>query len=200
FEVAERVLADGTVRTPLDDDDVRGVAARLREAGVESVAVCLLHAHLYPAHEQRLGEILREELRGIPVSLSSEILREQQEYERTATTVVNAYVRPLMARYVDELREGLGNARLTLMQSSGGGSIAWLDEAGALNVGPRSAGAAPGPACYGLGGEVPTVTDANVALGYIPEGPIADGGIEISRDRAEASLARIGAPARGVHD
>ena len=92
FEVAERMLADGTVRTPLDEDEARAVAARLRDAGVESVAVCLLHAHLHPAHEQRLGEILREELPGIPVSLSSEILREQQEYERTATTVVNAYV------------------------------------------------------------------------------------------------------------
>jgi 5-oxoprolinase (ATP-hydrolysing)/N-methylhydantoinase A len=298
FEVAERVLADGTVSTPLEDGDARAVAAQLRDAGVESVAVCLLHAHLHPAHEQRLGAILREELPGIPVSLSSEILREQQEYERTATTVVNAYVRPLMARYVDELRRGLGDAELTIMQSSGGvmsaeaaaerpvyalesgpaagvvaaralaealghanaiafdmggttakasliengrvsrsqeyevgaslssgsrllrgsgeliriptidiaevgaggGSIAWLDEAGALNVGPRSAGASPGPACYGLGGEEPTVTDANVALGYIPEGRIADGGIEISRDRAEAALARIGAPARGVHD
>jgi 5-oxoprolinase (ATP-hydrolysing) len=298
FEVAERVLADGTVERPLDDDDARAVAARLREAGVESVAVCLLHSHLYPAHEQRLGAILREELPGIPVSLSAEILREQQEYERTATTVVNAYVRPLMARYVEELRRGLGEAELTIMQSSGGvmsaedagkrpvyalesgpaagvvaaralaqalghenaiafdmggttakaslieggrvsrsqeyevgaslsagsrllrgsgeliriptidiaevgaggGSIAWLDEAGALNVGPRSAGASPGPACYGLGGEQPTVTDANVALGYIPEGKIADGGIEISRARAEAALARLGAPARGVHD
>jgi 5-oxoprolinase (ATP-hydrolysing)/N-methylhydantoinase A len=298
FEVAERVLADGTVRIPLDDADARAVAGQLRDAGVESVAVCLLHAHLHPAHEQRLGAILREELPEIPVSLSSEILREQQEYERTATTVVNAYVRPLMARYVDELRRGLGDAALTIMQSSGGvmsaeaaaerpvyalesgpaagvvaaralaealghanaiafdmggttakasliengrvsrsqeyevgaslssgsrllrgsgeliriptidiaevgaggGSIAWLDEAGALSVGPRSAGAFPGPACYGLGGEAPTVTDANVALGYIPEGRIADGGIEISRDRAEAALARIGAPARGVHD
>ena len=298
FEVAERVLADGTVRTALNEADARAVAARLREAGVESVAVCLLHAHLYPAHEQLLGAILREELREIPVSLSSAILREQQEYERTATTVVNAYVRPLMAQYVDELRCGLGSAELTIMQSSGGvmsaadaaerpvyalesgpaagvvaaralaealghpnaiafdmggttakasliengrvsrsleyevgaslsagsrllrgsgeliriptidiaevgaggGSIAWLDDAGALNVGPRSAGALPGPACYGLGGEDPTVTDANVALGYIPEGRIADGGIEISRARAEAALARITAPARGVHD
>jgi N-methylhydantoinase A/oxoprolinase/acetone carboxylase beta subunit len=298
FEVAERVLADGTVRTPLDETDARAAAARLREAGVESIAVCLLHAHLYPAHEQLLGAILREELREIPVSLSSEILREQQEYERTATTVVNAYVRPLMALYVDELRRGLGDAQLTIMQSSGGvmsaadaaerpvyalesgpaagvvaaralgealghpnaiafdmggttakasliengrvsrsqeyevgaslsagsrllrgsgeliriptidiaevgaggGSIAWLDDAGTLNVGPRSAGASPGPACYGRGGEDPTVTDANVALGYIPEGRIADGGIEISRARAEAALARIAAPAQGVHD
>src|SRR5205823_3047714 len=120
FEVAERMLVDGTVRKPLDESDARAVAARLREARVESVAVCLLHAHVHPAHERRLGEILREELPGVPVSLSSEILREQQEYERTATTVVNAYVRPLMARYVDDLRQGLGNARLAMMQSSGG--------------------------------------------------------------------------------
>jgi 5-oxoprolinase (ATP-hydrolysing)/N-methylhydantoinase A len=298
FEIAERVLADGTVRMPLADADAHAVAERLREAGVESVAVCLLHAHLYPAHERRLGEILRSELPGVPVSLSSEILREQQEYERTATTVVNAYVRPLMARYVDELRRNLGDAQLTIMQSSGGvmsaedaaerpvyalesgpaagvvaalalaralghenaiafdmggttakaslieggrvsrsheyevgaslsagsrllrgsgeliriptidiaevgaggGSIAWLDEAGALNVGPRSAGAVPGPACYGLGGEEPTVTDANVVLGYIPSGTIGDGAIEVSRERAEAALKRLGAPARGVHD
>ena len=114
--------ADGTVLKPLDEDDARALAARLREAGAESVAVCLLHAHLYPEHERRLGEILREELPGIPVSLSSEILREQQEYERTATTVVNAYVRPLMARYVADLQRGLGDAAtpLTIMQSSGG--------------------------------------------------------------------------------
>ncbi len=298
FEVAERVLADGTVRTALDETDARAVAGRLREAGVESVAVCLLHSYLYPTHEERLGAILREELPGVPVSLSSEILREQQEYERTATTVVNAYVRPLMARYIDDLRSGLGDAALTIMQSSGGvmsagdaaerpvyalesgpaagvvaaralaqalghanaiafdmggttakasliengrvsrsqeyevgaslsagsrllrgsgeliriptidiaevgaggGSIASFDEAGGLDVGPRSAGATPGPACYGLGGVEPTVTDANVALGYIPEGAIADGGIEISRARAEEALARLGVPARGVHD
>ena len=91
---------------PLDEDEARRVAARLREASVEAIAVCLLHAHLHPAHERRLGEILREELPGIPISLSSEILREQQEYERTATTVVNAYVRPLMGRYVDDIRAG----------------------------------------------------------------------------------------------
>jgi 5-oxoprolinase (ATP-hydrolysing) len=298
FEVAERVLADGTVQAALEDADVRAVAERLREAKVESVAVCLLHAHLYPEHERRLGAILRDELPGVPVSLSSEILREQQEYERTATTVVNAYVRPLMARYVDDLRSGLGDADLTIMQSSGGvmsaedaadrpvyalesgpaagvvaaralaqslghanaiafdmggttakaslieggrvsrsqeyevgaslsagsrllrgsgeliriptidiaevgaggGSIASVDGAGGVNVGPRSAGASPGPACYGLGGTEPTVTDANVALGYIPEGPIADGGIEISCARAEEALARAGIPARGVHD
>ena len=120
FEVAERVLADGTVRTPLDDADARALAAQLRDAASSrSRSACCTRISI-PAHEQRLGAILREELPGIPVSLSSEILREQQEYERTATTVVNAYVRPLMARYVDELRRGLGEAELTIMQSSGG--------------------------------------------------------------------------------
>ena len=107
FEVAERMAADGTVLVALDDADARRVAARLREAKVEAVAVCLLHAHLHPEHEERLGEILRDELPGIPISLSSEILREEQEYERTATTVVNAYVRPLMSGYVGDIRSGL---------------------------------------------------------------------------------------------
>ena len=118
------MAADGTVVKPLDEDEARALAARLARAGVEAVAVCLLHAHLHPAHEQRLGEILRAELPGIPVSLSSEVTREQQEYERTATTVVNAYVAPLMGRYVADLRGGLDAAGvaapLTVLQSSGG--------------------------------------------------------------------------------
>jgi N-methylhydantoinase A len=309
YEVAERVTADGTVLRPLDPGEVRQVAARLREDGVESVAVCLLHSYAFPAHEEELGAILRDELPGIAVSLSSEILREQREYERSATTVVNAYVRPLMARYVRDIRNGLDRAGieapLTIMQSSGGvmtaedavrrpvlalesgpaagvvaalgiaerlgfpnaiafdmggttakasliergavsrgreyevggslsagsrlmrgagellriptidiaevgaggGSLAWLDPAGGLQVGPRSAGAAPGPACYGRGGVEPAVTDANVFLGYMPEGPVADGQIVISRALAEEALARVAEPlglstreaAEGIH-
>ena len=295
FEVRERMAADGEVLMPLDDADARGVAAMLREAAVESVAVCLLHAYLYPEHEERLGAILREELPGVTVSLSSEILREQREYERTATTVVNAYVRPLMERYVGAIRTGLDaagiEAPLTLMQSSGGvmtaedatarpvlalesgpaagvvaaleiarrlghanaiafdmggttakasliergavsrgreyevggslsagsrlmrgsgellriptidiaevgaggGSIAWLDTAGGLQVGPRSAGADPGPACYGRGGTQPTVTDANVFLGFVPEGPLADGEIDVDRSLAAGALEPLAA-------
>ena len=104
FEVAERMSPTARSSAPLDEAEARAIAARLRDAGVEAVAVCLLHAHLHPAHERRLGEIVREELPGVPVSLSREVLREQQEYERTATTVVNAYVRPLMARYLADLR------------------------------------------------------------------------------------------------
>ena len=294
---------------PLDDDEVRAVAGRLRELGVESVAVCLLHAHRHPEHERRVGEILREELPGLPVSLSSEILREQQEYERSATTVVNAYVRPLMERYIDAIRTGLDarglEAPLTIMQSSGGvmtadaaarrpvfalesgpaagvvaalslaqglgienaiafdmggttakaslveagrvsrsreyevgaslsagsrllrgsgeliriptidiaevgaggGSVAWLDAGGALHVGPRSAGAAPGPACYGNGGTEPTVTDANVVLGYIPTGRLASGDLTVDAELAAGALApladSLGLPAvevaRGIH-
>jgi N-methylhydantoinase A len=309
YEVDERVHADGTVQRPLDPDEARAIAARLRADGVESVAVCLLHSYAYPAHEQLLGEILRAELPGVTVSLSSEILREQREYERSATTVVNAYVRPLMGRYVADIRRGLEraglSAPLTIMQSSGGvmsaedavlrpvlalesgpaagviaalgiaqrlgfanaiafdmggttakasliengavsrgreyevggslsagsrlmrgagellriptidiaevgaggGSIAWVDPGGGLQVGPRSAGAAPGPACYGRGGEAPTVTDANVFLGLMPEGSIADGQITISRTLAEQALRRVAEPlglstleaAHGIH-
>ena len=310
FEITERVTAAGEVLRALDDDEARVLARRLREARPEAIAVCLLHSHVHPVHERRLGEILREELPGIPVSLSSEILREQQEYERTATTVVNAYVRPLMGRYVGDIRSGLDaagiDAPLTIMQSSGGlmtaedaaarpvyalesgpaagvvaslglaralghenvitfdmggttakaslieggrvsrsleyevgaslsagsrllrgsgeliriptidiaevgaggGSIAWLDPAGGLHVGPRSAGAAPGPACYGLGGTEPTVTDADVVLGHIPTGPLAGGDLSISAALAEQAVAglaeRLGLStieaARGIHD
>ncbi len=310
FEIAERMAADGRVVKPLDEGEARALAGRLAATGVEAVAVCLLHAHLYPTHEERLGAILRAALPGIPVSLSSEVSREQQEYERTATTVVNAYIAPLMGRYVADLRDGLDAAGvaapLTVLQSSGGtmtaedaaarpvyalesgpaagvvaalalaaalghenaiafdlggttakasliqdgrlslsqeyevgaalsagsrllrgsgeliriptidiaevgaggGSIAWLDEAGGLHVGPRSAGAAPGPACYGLGGTEPTVTDANVVLGYIAPGPLASGALTVSRELAEQAVAGLAArlglstleTARGIHE
>jgi N-methylhydantoinase A len=309
FELDERVLADGSVVRAAEPAAIRAIAAALREAQVESVAVCLLHSYRYPAHEQLVGEILRAELPGLAVSLSSEILREQREYERSATTVVNAYVRPLMGRYLADIRAGLDGAGieapLTIMQSSGGvmtsqdaaqrpvlalesgpaagvvaalamatrlgfanaiafdmggttakaslieagaiargreyevggslssgtrlmrgsgellriptidiaevgaggGSIAWLDPAGGLQVGPRSAGASPGPACYGLGGSEATVTDANVLLGYIPIGPLASGDLAVSRAPAEQALGRLAASlalsleqaAAGVH-
>ena len=125
FELTERMAADGTVVQPLDDAEVRELADRLRALGIDSIAVCFLHSYLYPEHEQRVGAILAEELTGATVSLSSEILREQREYERSATTVVNAYVRPLMATYIDRIRTGLDEigleeAPLQIMQSSGG--------------------------------------------------------------------------------
>jgi len=297
FELAERTAADGTVLLPLDEAEVRRLAGRLRELGIDSIAVCFLHSYLYPEHEERVGVIFAEELPAATISLSSEILREQREYERSATTVVNAYVRPLMASYIDRIRTGLDGigleeAPLQIMQSSGGvmtsddakvrpvfalesgpaagvvaalgmsqrlglenliafdmggttakasliengaiargreyevggsisagsrlirgagellriptidiaevgaggGSIAWLDPAGGLQVGPKSAGADPGPACYGRGGVEPTVTDANVVLGTIPAGPVADGQITISRELAETAIARVAEP------
>src|SRR4051812_45943595 len=124
FEVAERMAADGTVVRALDDGEVRVLAGRLRELGIDSVAVCFLHSYLYPEHEERVGEILAEELPGATISLSSEILREQREYERSATTAVNAYVRPLMSSYIDPIRTGLDgigiDGPLQIMQSSGG--------------------------------------------------------------------------------
>ena len=125
FEIDERVSADGTIVRAVDQGEVRLLAGRLRAAGIDSVAVCFLHAYLYPDHEREVAAILADELPEASVSISSEILREQREYERSATTVVNAYVRPLMASYLDRIRTGLDGiglqaAPLQIMQSSGG--------------------------------------------------------------------------------
>jgi N-methylhydantoinase A len=259
FEAPERISVDGEVLRGLDEVAVRRIAGRLRELGVESVAVCLLHAWANPIHERRIGELLTEALPGALVSLSSEIMPEFREYERSMTTVLNAYVRPHVGRYLESLgrelgedgRNGRGPTRLLIMQSNGGvtgaataatraiqtvlsgpaggvvgaarvaaeagfadlisidvggtsadvclvrgapglttraeigefalnlpvldissigaggGSIARVEQ-GRLRVGPESAGAAPGPVCYGQGGTEPTVTDAHLALGRIP--------------------------------
>ena len=242
FEVRERISADGAVVTPLDEASLAEVVERVAAAGVESVAVCLLFSFLRPEHEQRVGAALRRRLPGVHISLSSDILPEYREYERTATTVINASVAPLMERYLSRLAGQLAPRRLAVMQSNGGvisaalagaqaartalsgpaggvvgarfvaaaagpdgagyadlitfdmggtstdvalwaggspagrapttteghiaglplrlplidihtvgaggGSLAWLDAGGALQVGPQSAGAWPGPACY----------------------------------------------------
>ena len=310
FVIGERMLADGTALRPVDEAEVAQVAARLREEQVEAVAVCLLHAHKHPAHEEQVARILRHELPGVHVVLSSEVLREQNEYERSATTALNAYVIPIMGSYVRDLVDGLEgigvDAPVLIMQSSGGamtaadaarrpvyalesgpaagvvaaqglarelginnaisfdmggttakaslieegrvtlsreyevgadlsvgtrllrgsgellrvptidiaevgaggGSIAWVDSAGGLQVGPRSSGAVPGPACYGLGGDDPTVTDANVVLGYVRSGPLAGDAVSISPGLARRALETLAGPlgipldeaARGVHD
>ena len=297
FEVDERIAANGEILLPLDAATLAPIKQKLVAENVESVAVCFLHAYAFPAHEQMVGEYLRRELPDIQVSLSSEVLRERKEYERSATTVVNAYVRPVMRRYLDALHTGLHaqtiDAPLLIMQSaggltpaadaalrpvfvlesgpaagvfaaahtarqlgianvitldiggttakaslieegriaytpeyevgaslshgnrlvggggdrirapsidiaevgSGGGSIAFLDRAGGLRVGPRSAGAVPGPACYQRGGSEPTVTDANVVLGYICPGRLADGEITVDLEAARRAIHdRIAAP------
>lgn len=262
FEVAERILHDGTVRKPLTEAALRELAGAL--ANAESVAVCLLHSYANAEHEARIGKVLREA--GLRVSLSSEILPEYREYERASTTVVNAYVSPLMAGYIDRLSSGLQGTRLRIFQSNGGsigaaeasrqavrtilsgpagglvgaaaaakslgierfisfdmggtstdvslydgaagytteaepagfpvrvpmldiytvgaggGSIAYFDDAGALRVGPQSAGASPGPVCYGTGEHL-TVTDANLLLGRIDPETFLDGAMPLDVDR-----------------
>ncbi|MBL4800271.1 MAG: hydantoinase/oxoprolinase family protein [Emcibacter sp.] len=258
IEIPERLDAQGHIIRELDEDNLRRQLETLKKEKVEAVTVCLINSFANNAHEQRVGKIIREEMPDIPVSLSSDILPEKQEYERALTTVANSAVRPTVARYVQNLRNELraqnmtgqinllrsdgglmssekseelpvallmsgpaggvsgalwiaghagynnlltldmggtstdvslienGTARvtrdtvvgdLTVRTSSldiktvgaGGGSIAHVPElTGALRVGPESAGAVPGPACYGSGGDKPTVTDANVVLGYLP--------------------------------
>jgi N-methylhydantoinase A len=274
-EVGERVGPDGSVLAPLDLGEVPEIIERFRRERVESVAVCLLHAYANPAHEQALRQALAAHFPY--VSVSSEINAEFREYERTCTTVLNAAVMPLAARYVDDLvarltastgavplhllhsaggmmSVGAARARpLTMAMSgpaagvaaaaylartldlpralafdmggtttdvclvtdgvpetarqrklgdypvrlpavavesigAGGGSIAWIDATGALKVGPRSAGAVPGPACYGLGGTEPTVSDANLILGYLNPERIYGGSIRLDRARAERAL------------
>ena len=310
FELTERISASGEVLTPLSESELWKLKEELEKEEVESVAVCTLHAYAFPQHENAVGDFLRAQLPDVPVSLSSEVLPERKEYERTATTVVNAYVRPVMQRYLNAMRSGLQDmgieGPLLMMQSaggltpesdaarlpvfvlesgpaagvlaagftaqrlgtdnlitldmggttakasmiedgavayspeyevgasvsagnrlvggggelirapsidiaevgSGGGSIAYLDGAGGLHVGPRSAGAVPGPVCYQRGGTEPTVTDANVVLGYIRPGELADGEVRIDIEAAQRTIYdHIAAPlgmdllqaAEGIH-
>ncbi len=279
FVVRERCGPEG-VLTPLDEESVRDAASRMRAAGVESVAVCLLFSFLHPAHERRVGEILADLLPEIPITLSSEVLPESREYERTSTTVADAYLTPRLSSYLHSLAAGarrVGLAPPLVMQSSGGvvelevaaahaaacvlsgpaggvvggayvaglsgvhdlltfdmggtstdvatvldgrvqttteaviagvplqlpmvdvhtvsaggGSIAWADEGGALRVGPESAGAEPGPAAYQRGGELPTVTDANLHLGYLPDGARLGGDVTLAATAARDALERLG--------
>ena len=311
LEVEERIDTNGNVRVPLDEGDVVEAAERLRDAGVQSVAVALINAFANPVHERRVREILEGTLDGAYISVSSELCPEFREFERTSTAAAAAYVGPLFHRYVDRLAELIGSEidpapRLYIMQSSGGmvsavtavtrphvtiesgpaagvvataelgqrlglgnlisfdmggttakaclvrdgtpemvnmlevggeasgffgvritglpikapsidlvecsaggGSIAWVDVAGLLKVGPESAGAVPGPACYATGGIRPTVTDAHVALGRISAATRLGGEMEIRPELAteviRAELAsRIGLPvdeaAQGVLD
>ncbi|WP_122089206.1 hydantoinase/oxoprolinase family protein [Halalkalicoccus subterraneus] len=270
----------GEVTEPLDEDAVREAVAELDAAGVESVTVALLNSYLNPAHEERVREIVAEKAPGLPVSISSDIVPEYGEYERTLTTVINDYARPTVIEYLDGLDESLAAAGSTatmnvvrsdggLMSSeaakgrpvelalsgpsggvvgaatiasekgvpdvltldmggtstdvslvedgtpetarqtkvgyrefksrsvdvntvgAGGGSIARVQLSGSLQVGPESAGADPGPACYGQGGEEPTVTDANVVLGRIPPTVQLGGRMELDREAARDAVATI---------
>jgi N-methylhydantoinase A len=288
LEVDERVGPGGEVRRPLDRESARAAIERLKALGCESVAVCLLHSYANAEHELAVGELAESEFPF--VSLSCRVLPELKEYERTATTVVDAYVKPVVSRYLDNLRANLSaagvKAPLLVMQSSGGifsdraaaaspvriiesgpaagviaaaaagraaglenliafdmggttakasivergaialsaeyevggglnqgsrlikgnghlirvpaidvaevgaggGSLAWIDAGGVLRVGPESAGAVPGPACYGRGGDRPTVTDANLVLGYLNPGYLVGGELRLDAAHAERAL------------
>jgi N-methylhydantoinase A len=288
LEVDERLYATGEVLKPLDETSASETIGALKTAGVESVAVCLLHSYANPVHEERLGQLLHQQFPEAYVSLSHEILREFREYERTSTTVLNSYVGPLVSRYLVSLERMLADSGfggtfrvmqsnggvmsaetakkipVTMMESgpvagviaaayvgelldchhvisfdmggttaktslikdfhpevtssyyvggyvsghpmmlpvvdivevgNGGGSIAWIDPAGGIKIGPQSAGASPGPACYGQGGAEPTVTDANLIVGRIDPAYFLGSGIRLQREQAaEAITERIGKP------
>ena len=285
-EIKGRIDAAGKEIRPLDEADARAQLTKLKEQGVEAVTIALMNAYLNGSHERRVAELAAEILPGVLVSLSHEVLPEMQEYERTLTTVANASVRPVVSKYVKNLRDklrgldmqgriallrsdgglmssekseehpvsllmsgpaggvtgalwvarnsGLKNiltldvggtstdvaliengeprrvrttdvGHLTVRASSldvktvgaGGGSIAKVPElTRALRVGPESAGAAPGPAAYGKGGTAPTVTDANVVLGYLPE-DLLGGAFKLDREAARTAVQTI-ADALGI--
>ncbi|MEQ9643267.1 MAG: hydantoinase/oxoprolinase family protein [Alphaproteobacteria bacterium] len=297
LEVDERIAADGGIVRPLVRDSVISSVERLIEAGMDSLAIVFINSHANPAHEKAAEELVRQRWPELAVSASWRVLPEIKEYERTSTTVVNAYLQPVMRTYLERLQSGLreigieapllmiasnggvssarataerpvfavgsgpaagvaGAARLgvacgyrdliafdmggttakaalvddgqlTLTTEyefregistssrfikaggymlkvpaidiaevgAGGGSIAHVDAGGLLHVGPRSAGAVPGPVCYGLGGDEPTVTDASVAIGYLNPNHLAGGSLKIDRDMAlDAISSRIAEP------
>ena len=304
--VRERIGKDGEVLIPLSYDDLRAAADALRAGGVTSVAVAFMHAYRNPAHERAVGAFLRDHWPEVPVTLSSDVAPEIREYERFSTAVANAYVKPLIQRYLERLRQGLaarghngvlfvilsnggiaearaaGEFPIQLIESgpaagvmgavlqgrragegdtiyldmggttakaclitkgaparayaveaarvhrfkrgsglplrmpvidmieigAGGGSIAQVDDLGLLKVGPRSAGAEPGPACYGLGGGDATVTDADLVLGYLDPARFLGGEMRLHTELATRALERVGRQlnlsavdvAIGIHD
>jgi N-methylhydantoinase A len=278
FEAAERTGPEGVVEA-MEEGEPERLAALVEESGAESVAICLLFSYLDPGHEARLAAHLRECLPDVHVSASHEVLPRFREYERCSTTAIDAYLSPLLGRYLSRLGDAAADAGLPqplVMQSSGGvapaedaaragawsvlsgpaggavgaglharapgerdalgfdmggtscdvcvvedgavrrtdsrriegrviqlpmvdvhtvgaggGSIAWRDAGGALRVGPRSAGAEPGPACYGRGGEEPTVTDANLLLGNLAADSRLAGGVELDAPAAASAVDRL---------
>ena len=279
-EVSERIRHDGRIEKTLDESEARDVIRRLARAGADAIAICLLYCYVDPRHEQTIRRLVEEECPEAFVTCSHEVAPEFREYERLSTVVVNAYLGPVMARYIARLGPRLAEAGIRvpahMTQSNGGvmsletaraqpvravlsgpatgvvgglevgrlagfrdlitfdmggtstdvaliengrpklageidvhgyplkapaldihpvgaggGSIAAIDAGGLLKVGPRSAGAVPGPVCYGLGNEEPTVTDANVVLQTLNPAHLLGGRMPIDRDRAEAAIARL---------
>ncbi len=284
LEVNERLDARGQVVTPLDEAEARRAIQKLKAEGVDGIAVIFLHSYINPAHEERMRALVMEECPGLEVTISSEICREWREFERSSTTVLNAYAKPRLSRYLgalqDELEARRFTGRLNVMQSSGGvtslraasegpvrtivsgpaggvigvaalgrqlgetnlvaadvggttfdvaliregkpleqtehrinrrpvlqptidivsigaggGSVAWLDEAQGLRIGPQSVEADPGPACLDLGGELATVTDAQLLLGYLDPDYYLGERMSLNRRRAEQVIhERVAAP------
>jgi len=289
FEVSERMSFCGDVLVPLSEEEVAEVAEQCKREKIEAIAVCFVHAYANQAHEMRTLEIIKRVYPNVAVTLSHEITQEWREYERTNTTVMNAYVKPATTRYLSTLdrelstmglagpkyamqsnggtttfaqaqrvpihlvesgpvggvigagvlAEATGNksmisfdmggttAKISLIDhgrikvdteyhleksttwagypllipvvdiaevGAGGGSIAWIDAGGALHVGPRSAGADPGPACYDLGGTEPTVTDANLLTGRLNADYFLGGKMKLNTGKAEAAVRKIAEP------
>ena len=281
FEATERLAADGSVQTPLDEARVRAeLLPALKAGGYRAVAICLLNAYANPAHEKRLSALIADALPGVLVTASHQVAREFREFERASTTLLSAYVQPVIDGYLHRFEGRLADAgftgRFTVMQSNGGrlpaeamrtsaitalysgpaagvvgatrqaarsgykdlitfdmggtstdvclvqdgrpslaseseidglpirtpvldivsvgaggGSIAWVDDGGMLRVGPQSAGADPGPACYGKGGSEPTTTDAHVVIGTIRPAAFLGGRMTLDPDAAKRSFTAI---------
>ncbi len=287
-EVDERINTHGEIVRPLDRTEAEAVVDRLLAEGVEAIAVCLINSFANPVHERIIKEIVERRAPGLPVCISTEVLPEIKEYERTSTTVINTYVMPIVAKYLENLRRELDTSGITtpllLMQSNGGlttaeaaarrpahivesgpaggvvgaqafaakvgldnvitfdmggttakasliengtytrsleyqvgggimigsrlltgagyklkvpaidlaevgaggGSIVWIDAGGSMQIGPQSAGADPGPVCYDIGGTEPTVTDANVILGYINPDYLVGGAVRLNAAKSRA--------------
>ncbi len=280
FGVPERVDAHGDVLQELQDEETESLAEALVRADVDSIAIVLLFSFVNPGHEQALAEIIRARLPDVDISVSSHLIPEYREYERTSTTVANAYLNPVVRKYLSEVIRSVGSRPAMIMHSgagvsdietasseaarlvlsgpaggvigafdmvresgtqepiriitldmggtstdvclcngaipvtptsvvggiplrfpavdiqtvgAGGGSIAWIDNAGVLRVGPQSAGADPGPVCYGRGGKEPTVTDANLVLGrLLPNRKLGgDESLALDLDLAEESIGKL---------
>ena len=277
-EVKERIDFRGNVLRPLDETALRETVRALKAQNIESIAVCLLFSFLHPEHEARVRDIVLEEIPGCSVSLSCEVLPQIREYYRLSTTVINAYLQPILARYIAQLDRRLAAAGIVTRQkyimqsnggmatfaaaarravttvlsgpaggvtagvlacgmsgsaniitfdmggtscdvalikdgepllssrgkiegrdlavpmldintvSAGGGTVATVDRFGVLQVGPQSAGAVPGPACYGRGGEAPTITDCNLVLGYLGEDNFLGGQMRLDAAKARAAI------------
>ncbi len=277
--VRERLRWDGSVFEPLHEEDLEPIIAKVKDENIQAVAICFVHAYVNPDHELRAGEILRQALPNVSITLSHKVAREWREYERSSSAAMNAYIAPMVERYLTNLQTSLQDlgvpARLHVMQSNGGvmtapaarehpiqtllsgpvggtiggaglsgamgrpnllcidmggtsfdmslivnglpnvsteteleglpilmplvdihtvgaggGSLAWL-EGGALRVGPQSAGAMPGPVCYGRGGTQPTVTDANLFLGRLDPAYFLGGRMDLDQEGTAAAIHRM---------